>query len=105
MHFISLTSILLHVFTTQNWLINSEYQQTHFLYSSIERQYRLYPEKNHHSFKPIKRQPQKLVKYTQTICRQQSTNSLRVLEHFVGLALKGSKIKWYVTFDFHWTIR
>ena len=30
-----------------------------------------------------------MVKHTQTICRQKMTNSLRVFDHFVGLALKG----------------
>ena len=38
---------------------------------------------------PFKRQPDKMVKYTQTICRQHPTNCLSVLDHFVGLALKG----------------
>ena len=37
----------------------------------------------------FKRQPHKMVKHTQTICRQQSTNCLSVLDHFVGLALEG----------------
>ena len=32
-----------------------------------------------------------MVKYTQTIRRQQPTNCLSVLDHFVGLVLKGLK--------------
>ena len=32
-----------------------------------------------------------MVKYTQTIRRQQPTNCLSVFEHFVGLAFKGLK--------------
>ena len=31
----------------------------------------------------------KMVKYTQTICRQKPTNYLSVFDHFVGLALIG----------------
>ena len=38
-----------------------------------------------------KRQTHKMVKHTQTICRLLSTNCLSVFDHFVGLALKGSK--------------
>ena len=38
---------------------------------------------------PFKRKPHKMVKYTQTICRQKPTNCLSVFDHFVGLALKG----------------
>ena len=30
-----------------------------------------------------------MAKHTQTICRQQPTNCLRVFDHFVKLALKG----------------
>ena len=36
------------------------------------------------------RQPHKMVKYTQTILRQQPANCLNVFDHFVGLVLKGS---------------
>ena len=36
----------------------------------------------------LKRQPHKMVKHTQTIRRQKSTNCLNVFDHFVGLALK-----------------
>ena len=36
----------------------------------------------------FKRQPLKMVKHTQAILRQQPTNCLSVLDHFVGLALK-----------------
>ena len=38
---------------------------------------------------PFKGQPHKMVKYTQTICRQQPTSCLSVFGHFVGLVLKG----------------
>ena len=34
------------------------------------------------------RQPHKMVKHSQTIRRQQTTNCLCVFDHFVGLALK-----------------
>ena len=37
----------------------------------------------------FKRQQHKMVKHTQTIRRQQPTNCLSVLDHFVGLPLKG----------------
>ena len=37
----------------------------------------------------FKRQPHKLVKHTQTICRLLPTNCLSVFDHFVGLPLKG----------------
>ena len=30
-----------------------------------------------------------MIKYFQTICRQQPTNCLSVFDHFVGMALKG----------------
>ena len=33
-----------------------------------------------------------MVKYTQTIRRQQSTSCLSVFDHFVGLALKGLRL-------------
>ena len=39
----------------------------------------------------FKRQPHKMVKHTQTICRQQSTNCLSVFDNFVGFVLKGLK--------------
>ena len=37
---------------------------------------------------PFKRQPNKIVKHTQTTRQQQPTNCLGVFDHFVGLALK-----------------
>ena len=40
---------------------------------------------------PFKRQPHKMVKHIQTICRQELTNFLNVFEHFEGLALKELK--------------
>ena len=40
----------------------------------------------------FKGQPHKIVKHTQTIRRQQSTNCLSVFEHFVGLALNGLSV-------------
>ena len=39
-------------------------------------------------FCPFQRQPNKMVKHTQTICRLLPTNCLSVFDHFVGLALK-----------------
>ena len=36
----------------------------------------------------FKRQPHKMVKHTQTICRLLPTNCLSVFDHFVGLTLK-----------------
>ena len=41
------------------------------------------------SYQPFKRQPHKMVKHTQAICRQQPTNFMSVFDHFAGLALKG----------------
>ena len=38
---------------------------------------------------PFKRQPHKMAKHTQTICRLLPTNCLSVFNHFVRLALKG----------------
>ena len=38
---------------------------------------------------PFKRQSQKMVKHTETIRRQQTTNCLSVFDHFVWLAFKG----------------
>ena len=38
---------------------------------------------------PFKRQRHKMVKYTQTIRRQQRTSCLSVFDHFVGLVFKG----------------
>ena len=35
-------------------------------------------------FYPFKRQPRKIVKHTQTICRLLPTNSLSVFDYFVG---------------------
>ena len=40
----------------------------------------------------LKRQPCKMVKHTQTICRLLPTNCLSVFDHFVGLALIGLKV-------------
>ena len=37
----------------------------------------------------LKRQPNKLVKHTQTIHRLLPTNCLNVFDHFVGLVIKG----------------
>ena len=34
-------------------------------------------------------QPHKMVKHTQTIRRQETTNYLSVFDHFLGLAIKG----------------
>ena len=36
-----------------------------------------------------------MVKHTQTIRRQESTNCLSVFDHFVGLAIKGLKNIYY----------
>ena len=41
--------------------------------------------------KPLKRQPHKMVKHTQTIRRQKRMNCLTVFGHFVRLAIKGLK--------------
>ena len=40
-------------------------------------------------FNPLSANPTQLVKYTQTIRRQQPTNCLSVFDHFEGLGLKG----------------
>ena len=40
---------------------------------------------------PFKRQPQKMVKDTQAICWQKTTNYLSVFDPFVGLPIKGLK--------------
>ena len=45
----------------------------------------------HSAFSPFKCQSQKLVKHTQTIRRQKSTNCLSVFDHFMGLVFKGLK--------------
>ena len=42
---------------------------------------------------PLKRQPHKMVKNTQTIYRLLPTNCLSIFDHFVGLALTGLKLK------------
>ena len=42
-------------------------------------------------FTLYKCQPDKMVKYTQTIRQQQPMNCLSVFDHFVGLTLKGLK--------------
>ena len=47
-------------------------------------------------FQPFKRQPDKMVKHTQTIRRLLPTNCLSVFDHFVGLEFKESKM--YKTF-------
>ena len=49
---------------------------------------------------PFNSQPHKMVKNTQTISRQQPTNSLIVFDHFVGFALKGFKVKFATDSDF-----
>ena len=41
------------------------------------------------NFQTFKRQPHKMVKHTKIIRGQKPTNCLSVLDHFVGLALKG----------------
>ena len=41
----------------------------------------------------LKPQPHKMIKHTQRIFRQQSTNCLSVFDHFGGLGLKGLKMK------------
>ena len=38
---------------------------------------------------PFKRQPYKIVKHTQTICRLLATNCLSLFDYFMKLALKG----------------
>ena len=38
----------------------------------------------------------KMVKYIQTICRQQPTNYLSVFDHFVGFTFKGLKKLWVI---------
>ena len=40
----------------------------------------------------IKCQSHTMVKHTETICRLLPTNYLSVLDHFLGLALKGLKV-------------
>ena len=45
--------------------------------------------KDKNNYKLFKRQPYKMIKYTQTIRRLLPTNCLSVLDHFVVLALKG----------------
>ena len=39
----------------------------------------------------LKRQPHKMVKYSQIVCRQQPTNCLSVFDHIMGLVLKRVK--------------
>ena len=46
----------------------------------------------HKMGKFFKRQPHKMVKHNQAICREQPTNCLSVFDHFVRLVLKGF---WY----------
>ena len=51
------------------------------------------------------RQPHKMVKHNQEICRQQPKNCLSVSDHFVGLALKGLiTLLWCVTISNEETI-
>ena len=38
------------------------------------------------------RQPHKIVKHNQTICRLLSTNCLSMFDHFVGLMVKGLRL-------------
>ena len=45
--------------------------------------------KDKNKYKLFKRQPYKMIKYTQTIRRLYPTNCLSVFDHFVVLALKG----------------
>ena len=52
---------------------------------------------------PFKRQPHKMVKHTQIIPLQKSTNRLSVFDHFVGLALKGLK-KGVSNVESSWTL-
>ena len=42
---------------------------------------------------PVKRQPHKMIKHTQTINRQKPTNYLNVFDHFLGLALERLKFE------------
>ena len=49
----------------------------------------------------VKLLPQKMVRHTQTIRRQQPTNCLSVCDHFVEMALKGLKISAVVV---TWTV-
>ena len=42
-------------------------------------------------YQPFKRHSHRMVKYTQTIRRQQPTNCLSEFDHFVGMALKRLK--------------
>ena len=41
-----------------------------------------------------------MVRRTQAVRRQQPTNSLSVLDHFVGFALKGFKVKFATNLEF-----
>ena len=50
---------------------------------------------------PFKRQPQKMVKHTQTTRRFLQANCLSVFDHFVGLALKGLKnVEFFIVSDY-----
>ena len=62
--------------------------------------YNFWPISSIELFWLYKRQPHKMVIHTQTIHRQQPTNCLSVLDHFVGLALKGLR-KHKTTVWFH----
>ena len=46
----------------------------------------------YYPYQPCKRQPHKMVKYAETIYRLLPTNCLNVLDHFVGLTLKGLRL-------------
>ena len=46
-----------------------------------------------------KRQPRKMLKHTQTICRQKPTNCLSMLEYFVWLSFKRLTLSWLNIFD------
>ena len=54
-----------------------------------------------YSFEPFKREPQKMVKHTQTIRWLLPTNCLGLFDHFVGLVLKGLKTEKYRTKKLH----
>ena len=52
----------------------------------MSRQKQIY---KYNAYYPVKHQPHKKVKHTQTICRLLPTNCLSVFDHFVGLVRKG----------------
>ena len=51
-------------------------------------------------FYSFKRQPLKMFRHTQTICRQKSKNCLSVFDHFVGFALKEFWLKPFNTIKY-----